>query len=103
MAVIDIQTLNASLSQAKARWQPRQTPQANLNAADKRALLGVVGLDRRTGRPTGFRAQAPARDMVAVPGRLIAGGGVAGSGVLGNGVFGLYLKDILLTGNVSYE
>jgi len=46
-------------------------------------LLGVVGLDRRTGRPTGFRAQAPARDMVAVPGRLIAGGGVAGSGVLG--------------------
>ena len=27
----------------------------------------------------------------------------AGSGVLGNGVFGLYLKDILVTGNASYE
>jgi hypothetical protein len=26
-----------------------------------------------------------------------------GSGVLGNGLFGPYLKDILLTGNVSYE
>src|SRR2546423_15173845 len=42
MAVIDIQTLSASLTQARARWQPRQTPQANLNDAEKRALLGVV-------------------------------------------------------------
>ena len=42
MAVIDIQTLTASLTQANARWQPRQTPQANLNDAQKRALLGVV-------------------------------------------------------------
>src|SRR2546423_541786 len=42
MAVIDIQTLSASLTQARARWQPRQTPQANLNDAQKRALLGVV-------------------------------------------------------------
>jgi C1A family cysteine protease len=42
MPVLDIQTLNASLRQSNARWQPRQTPQATLSDDAKRALLGVA-------------------------------------------------------------
>jgi C1A family cysteine protease len=42
MPLLDIQTLTGSLIQAKARWQPRQTPHSNLSDAEKRALLGVV-------------------------------------------------------------
>lgn len=45
MPILDIQTLAADLTQAKARWQPRQTPQSNLSDTAKKALLGVV-LDR---------------------------------------------------------
>src|SRR5262245_27983552 len=42
MPTLDIQTLTANLSQAKAQWQPRQNPQSNLSDDEKRALLGVV-------------------------------------------------------------
>ncbi|MEN6368278.1 MAG: C1 family peptidase [Thermotogota bacterium] len=42
MGVLDIKALSASLTEGKARWQPRQTPQANLSDAEKKALLGVV-------------------------------------------------------------
>jgi hypothetical protein len=42
MPILDVRTLSGSLSQARARWQARQTPQANLTDAEKRALLGVV-------------------------------------------------------------
>jgi hypothetical protein len=42
MPILDIKTLTANLTQARARWQPRQTPQSNLNDAAKQTLLGVV-------------------------------------------------------------
>ena len=48
MAVIDIQTLSASLTQARARWQPRQTPQANLNDAQKRAMEEAIAVLKAT-------------------------------------------------------
>jgi C1A family cysteine protease len=42
MPALNIATLTAALTQAHARWTPRQTPQANLDDAAKQALLGVV-------------------------------------------------------------
>ena len=42
MPILDIKTLSADLAQNRARWKPRQNPQANLDDAGKRALLGVI-------------------------------------------------------------
>ncbi|WP_394823871.1 C1 family peptidase [Pendulispora albinea] len=42
MPVLDIQTLTADLSHARARWQPRHTGHSNLSDAAKKNLLGVV-------------------------------------------------------------
>ena len=42
MPKLDIRTLSANLAESRARWRPRQTPQAELGDDQKRALLGVV-------------------------------------------------------------
>lgn len=42
MPVLDIRSITGSLTQARARWQPRQNLQANLSDAAKQALLGVT-------------------------------------------------------------
>ena len=42
MPILDIQTLIAKLAQARARWQPRHTPQSDLDDAAKQTLLGVI-------------------------------------------------------------
>ncbi len=42
MPVLSMQALSANLRDAKARWQPRQTPLSELSDAAKKALLGVV-------------------------------------------------------------
>ncbi len=41
MAQLNIKTLSADLARRQARWQARQTPQANLSDEAKRQLLGV--------------------------------------------------------------
>src|SRR6266511_2911597 len=41
MAQLNIKTLSADLARRQARWQARQTPQANLSDKAKRQLLGV--------------------------------------------------------------
>jgi hypothetical protein len=40
MPIIDINALSANLVQAKALWQPRQTPHSRLSDNEKKALLG---------------------------------------------------------------
>jgi C1A family cysteine protease len=40
--VLDLDTLQVALTQASARWRPRQNIQAELNDGQKRALLGVI-------------------------------------------------------------
>ena len=42
MAILEIKKLTANLAKDKARWQPRQNPQADFNDDEKRALLGVI-------------------------------------------------------------
>ncbi|MCV2356994.1 hypothetical protein LNV09_22860 [Paucibacter sp. B2R-40] len=42
MPLLDINTLSKSLTQAKARWTPRQTPHSLLSDEQKMALLGVI-------------------------------------------------------------
>jgi len=42
MATLDIHDLTASLTEAKARWSPRITPQSLLGDEGKKALLGVI-------------------------------------------------------------
>ena len=42
MPHIDINTLSAQLTQAKARWTPRQTPHSLLSDDQKKALLGNI-------------------------------------------------------------
>src|ERR1044071_1941427 len=41
MAQLNIKALSADLARKQARWQARQTPQANLSDEEKRSLLGV--------------------------------------------------------------
>lgn len=64
MPVLEIQTLAAHLTQAKAHWQARETVQSKLSDGEKRALLGVV-LD-----PASLAAhmKAPAAAVAAVAG-----------------------------------
>ena len=42
MPTIDLNALSKSLTQAKARWTPRQTPHSQLSDDQKMALLGVI-------------------------------------------------------------
>lgn len=42
MPTVDIKTLATTLTRAKARWQPRQTPHSMLSDDEKKALLGVI-------------------------------------------------------------
>jgi hypothetical protein len=42
MPAVDIRTLSANLTKAKARWQPRQTPQSLFSDEQKKALLGNI-------------------------------------------------------------
>lgn len=42
MPTLDIQNLSQQLTQAKARWQPRQTPHSLLSDEQKKALLGNI-------------------------------------------------------------
>src|SRR5215472_17871861 len=42
MPIISLPELTNSLKNAKARWQPRQTPHSKLSDQEKRNLLGVV-------------------------------------------------------------
>jgi len=46
MPILELKTLTANLTEGKARWQPRQNPQANFSDDEKRALLGVI-LDKK--------------------------------------------------------
>lgn len=62
MPILDIQTLAANLTQAKARWQPRQNPQANLSDEEKQALLGVI-----LNRSALAAAMMPKREAPAAP------------------------------------
>lgn len=60
MAMLDLATLSANLVSNRARWQPRQNPQANFSDDAKRALLGVT-LDRAAlAAAMAPRAEAPA-------------------------------------------
>src|SRR5262245_61596012 len=74
MPKIDTPALAAQLTQTKARWIARQTPQSLLNDDEKKALLGViftqVDLDAaaaaKAGTPTTAAAAAPAAFAPAV-------------------------------------
>ena len=60
MSILDIETLTANLTKAKARWQPRQNLQANFSDEEKRALLGVILNESALAAAMAPRAGAPA-------------------------------------------